>query len=734
MTSKHFGLAGVAADVQFGKSGPHLIQTGGVFQFKNSDVSALARAQGAEPTSPTDLTSKQFVENAVLAVQTELNSTQTGAGLASNGIFNANSSSHYLSGAVSLLDASNILDYSLYLLQAELNTSQTGAGLSTDGTYSANGTSNYISSATSLTSADNLLDYSLSLVQTELNTTQSGAGLSSTGTYSANSSGNYISSATSLKTADDLLDYNLKLVQVELDTTQSTVGLTSTGTLPAWSGVNYVGNSITVLDAIAALDVRLKTTNDTISSFGTGVFNYVGTLEGGADSGSAFDLSTLSASGKDTGDYYKVSTAGYFKGSVAGIPFYANLNDGLVKNDQANGWDVIDNTNSTIAGTSNRVTVSGSVDSGYTVDIASTYTGQTSITSLGSVSIGTWAANTITTEYGGTGLVTYAAGDILYASDSQTLARLPKGTANQFLKMNSGATSPEYATLYANAVVFSGSGFAANNANAALVELLGFRNATNTGAGLASNGTYSANATGNYISGATSLADADNRLDAAIKVIEGAVGAMASSEILSPTLNTSVKAANTVIEYYGDVSNTKTLVGTTNFGVDTNSRYQLDLSIANTVVLRANSVSANVNLVLEPQGTGVVSVSNAVVSNVADPVLAQDAVTLGFANASFLRQAILSISEDNTDLSFGTINGTITRTLVSISSPWDSGSTITVGITGNETLLVTSADIDATETAIYVVDNVAVINNEVWAYISGTGTGTGTIIIEYVPA
>jgi hypothetical protein len=189
-----------------------------------------------------------------------------------------------------------------------------------------------------------------------------------------------------------------------------------------------------------------------------------------------------------------------------------------------------------------------------------------------------------------------------------------------------------------------------------------------------------------------------------------------------------------VIEYYGDVSNTKTLVGTTNFGVDTNSRYQLDLSIANTVVLRANSVSANVNLVLEPQGTGVVSVSNAVVSNVADPVLAQDAVTLGFANASFLRQAILSISEDNTDLSFGTINGTITRTLVSISSPWDSGSTITVGITGNETLLVTSADIDATETAIYVVDNVAVINNEVWAYISGTGTGTGTIIIEYVPA
>ena len=44
-------------------------------------------------------------------------------------------------------------------------------------------------------------------------------------------------------------------------------------------------------------------------------------------------------------------------------------------------------------------------------------------------------------------LVGYAvttAGDILYATAARTLARLAKGTANQVLRMNSGATAPEW--------------------------------------------------------------------------------------------------------------------------------------------------------------------------------------------------------------------------------------------------------------------------------------------------
>ena len=37
-------------------------------------------------------------------------------------------------------------------------------------------------------------------------------------------------------------------------------------------------------------------------------------------------------------------------------------------------------------------------------------------------------------------------GDLLYATGADTLVRLPKGTAGQFLKMNAGATAPEWVT------------------------------------------------------------------------------------------------------------------------------------------------------------------------------------------------------------------------------------------------------------------------------------------------
>ena len=47
-------------------------------------------------------------------------------------------------------------------------------------------------------------------------------------------------------------------------------------------------------------------------------------------------------------------------------------------------------------------------------------------------------------------------GDTLYASGANTLARLAKGTAGQVLKMNSGATAPEWGTDVGGALVFVG--------------------------------------------------------------------------------------------------------------------------------------------------------------------------------------------------------------------------------------------------------------------------------------
>ena len=69
-----------------------------------------------------------------------------------------------------------------------------------------------------------------------------------------------------------------------------------------------------------------------------------------------------------------------------------------------------------VVGTSDRIAVSGSG-----VDIASTYVGQTSITTLGTIATGTWNATTIATNKGGTGLTTFTSGGAVYATSTSAL-------------------------------------------------------------------------------------------------------------------------------------------------------------------------------------------------------------------------------------------------------------------------------------------------------------------------
>jgi hypothetical protein len=68
---------------------------------------------------------------------------------------------------------------------------------------------------------------------------------------------------------------------------------------------------------------------------------------------------------------------------------------------------------------------------------------------------------TITVAKGGTNLTSFTAGDILYATGATTLAKLAKGTGSQTLKMNSGATAPEWATVAAASSDFVNLGNAA---------------------------------------------------------------------------------------------------------------------------------------------------------------------------------------------------------------------------------------------------------------------------------
>lgn len=96
-------------------------------------------------------------------------------------------------------------------------------------------------------------------------------------------------------------------------------------------------------------------------------------------------------------------------------------------------------TGRTLTGTTDRVTVTNGdgVSGNPTVDIASSYAGQNTITTLGTVTTGTWNGTAIASGYGGTGFTTYSTGDIIFASATNTLSKRSIGTDGQVLQVNS---------------------------------------------------------------------------------------------------------------------------------------------------------------------------------------------------------------------------------------------------------------------------------------------------------
>jgi hypothetical protein len=64
-----------------------------------------------------------------------------------------------------------------------------------------------------------------------------------------------------------------------------------------------------------------------------------------------------------------------------------------------------------VVGTNNRISVSSN-----SIDIAATYVGQSSITTLGTITTGTWSADTIAVTRGGTGLISVTARAVLYGN------------------------------------------------------------------------------------------------------------------------------------------------------------------------------------------------------------------------------------------------------------------------------------------------------------------------------
>ena len=75
--------------------------------------------------------------------------------------------------------------------------------------------------------------------------------------------------------------------------------------------------------------------------------------------------------------------------------------------------------------------------------VAGTWAGSTSITTLGIISSGTWSGTTIAVGKGGTGLTSYTAGDMLYATGTTTLAATPSSSTGRSI-LNLGAPPTGY--------------------------------------------------------------------------------------------------------------------------------------------------------------------------------------------------------------------------------------------------------------------------------------------------
>ncbi len=217
--------------------------------------------------------------------QAELDTVEVGAGLNADGTYTANTSSNYISGATSLKDADNALDAqikanadaisaigtgSIAALQAELDTTQTGAGLNADGTYTADSTTNYITSATSLKNADKLLDTQVKTnadavaINASDISTNAGNIAQNTSDISTNA-GNISNNATAISNEITARTNADTAIQAELDVTQTGAGLNADGTYTADAATNYIASATDLANADSLLDAQIKTNADGVA-------------------------------------------------------------------------------------------------------------------------------------------------------------------------------------------------------------------------------------------------------------------------------------------------------------------------------------------------------------------------------------------------------------------------------------------------------------------------------------
>ncbi len=490
-------------------------------------------------------------------IQSELDATQTGAGLGTGGNYTANTSTNYIKTATSLKDATEALDTQVKAnadainngnttLQDELDATQSGAGLGTNGTYSANGLANYIGSATSLAGADNALDAQLKTNSDAIALRATQAALEDTTTAVRSSidanSASIALNATKVALADtagvlrgeiDAANTIGTSLQTELDATQTGAGLGNNGTYTTNTSANYIGSAATLAGADNALDTQVKINADSIAINAAAVASNITAIAANtsdiADNTAAIALRATQAALEDT----TIAVRSSIDANSANIALNATK---VALADTAGVLRSEINAANTI-GTSLQTELDAT-QTGAGLGAEGTYTANGTANYIGSASSLAGADNALDAQLKiNTDSITVNAADI--ATNTTAIATnasdISDNTAAIALRATQAALE-DTTTAVRSSIDANSANIALNATKVALADTAGVLrseidaastigtslqtelDATQTGAGLGAEGTYTANGTANYIGSASSLAGADNALDAQLKI------------------------------------------------------------------------------------------------------------------------------------------------------------------------------------------------------------------------
>lgn len=198
------------------------------------------------------------------------------------------------------------------------------------------------------------------------------------------------------------------------------------------STINFIGGGITAADNAGGgrTDVTLDATLNALAAYNTD------------------GILTQTAADTFVGRTLTAPAAGFTitnPAGVAGNPTFVLANDlaaleglsstGIAVRTASDTW-----AQRTITGTTDRITITdgNGVSGNPTIDIASGYVGQASITTLGTITTGTWNGTAVGPTFGGTGQTTVTTGDILIGTATNVWSRRAAGTDTQVLVVDGG--------------------------------------------------------------------------------------------------------------------------------------------------------------------------------------------------------------------------------------------------------------------------------------------------------